>query len=100
MIARRWHGRIPAAKTDEYLKLMRDVGLADYRSTEGNLGAWCLHRTEGDVVHVEMFTLWTDWDAIRRFAGEDVEAAKYYDFDADYLLELEPRVVHFEAMSG
>lgn len=100
MIARRWHGRIPAAKTDEYLKLMREVGLADYRSTEGNLGAWCLQRTEGDVVHVEMFTLWTDWDAIRRFAGEDVEAAKYYDFDADYLLELEPRVVHFEAMSG
>ncbi len=52
MIARRWHGRIPADKGDEYLRLMKDVGLADYRSTEGNRGAWCLHRREGHVVHV------------------------------------------------
>ena len=60
MIARRWHGRVPAAKADEYLQLMKEVGLADYRSTEGNRGAWCLHRRDGDVVHVEMFTLWDD----------------------------------------
>jgi len=69
MVARRWHGRIPAAKHDEYLKLMKDVGLADYRSTEGNRGAWCLHRHDGEVIHVEMFTLWEDEEAIRRFAG-------------------------------
>ncbi|HEY9552091.1 hypothetical protein [Allosphingosinicella sp.] len=100
MIARRWHGRIPTAKTEAYLKLMREVALPDYRATEGNLGAWCLHRADGDVVHVEMFTLWRDWDSISRFAGEDVVAAKYYDFDADYLLELEPTVIHFEAISG
>ena len=100
MIARRWHGRIPAAKAEEYLRLMREVALPDYRSTEGNLDAWCLHRADGDVLHVETFTLWRDWDAIRRFAGGDVEQAKYYDFDADYLLELEPKVIHFDAISG
>lgn len=100
MIARRWHGRIPAAKAEDYLKLMREVGLADYRSTAGNLGAWCLHRSEGDVVHVEMFTLWESWDAIRRFAGDEVEAAKYYDFDPDYLIELEPKVLHFQVVAG
>ena len=74
---------------------MREVALPDYRSTEGNRGAWCLHRAESETVHVEMFTLWEDEAAIRRFAGEDVQAAKYYDFDADFLLELEPEVVHF-----
>jgi hypothetical protein len=47
MIARRWHGRVPATKAEEYLGLMRDVALPDYRSTAGNLGAWCLHRREG-----------------------------------------------------
>ena len=52
MIARRWHGRVPGSKAEEYLRLMNDVGLADYRSTEGNRGAWCLHRRERDVVHV------------------------------------------------
>ena len=100
MIARRWHGRVPAAKADEYLKLSKDVGLADYRSTRGNRGAWCLHRREGDLIHVEMFTLWDDLEAIRRFAGDELTSAKYYDFDPDFLLELEPEVVHFEVIEA
>jgi hypothetical protein len=45
-----------------------------------------------------MFTLWEDEAAIRRFAGEDMEAAKYYDFDDGFLLEKEPEVVHFEVI--
>ena len=100
MIARRWHGRVPAEKAREYLRLMNDVGLVDYRSTEGNRGAWCLHRREGDVVHVEMFTLWDDLEAIHRFAGDDLVKAKYYDFDPDFLLELEPEVTHFQVIEG
>jgi heme-degrading monooxygenase HmoA len=100
MIARRWHGRVPADKADEYLRLMAEVGLPDYRSTEGNRGAWCLHRVEADIVHVEMLTLWDDLQAIRRFAGDDLTKAKYYDFDPDYLLELEPEVIHFDVVDG
>src|SRR6185437_12438139 len=99
MIARRWRGRIPAAKANEYLKLMKDVGLADYRSTQGNRGAWCLHRHEGDIVQIEMFTLWDDEAAIRRFAGADMLKAKYYAFDRDFLLEVEPEVTQFEVIS-
>ena len=99
MIARRWHGRVPAAKASDYLSLMRDVALPDYCFTEGNRGAWCLHRREGDTVHVEMFTLWEDESAIGRFAGDDMAAAKYYDFDSGFLLELEPKVVHFEVLA-
>jgi len=100
MIARRWHGRVPAAKSDEYLKLTKEVGLADYRRTPGNIAAWCLHRREGDVVHVETFSLWESEDAIRRFAGDNLLKAKYYDFDPDFLIELEPEVVHFEAIEA
>ena len=98
MIGRRWHGRVPAARAEDYLRLMAEVGLPDYRSTDGNLGAWCLHRRDGDVVRVEMFTLWEDEAAIRCFAGADMMRAKYYDFDPDYLLELEPEVTHFEVI--
>ena len=98
MIARRWRGRIPADKAEEYLRLMAKVGLPDYRSPEGNRGAWCLHRCDGDVVHVEMFTLRDDLAAIRRFAGDELTKAKYYDFDPDFLLELEPDVTHFEVI--
>ena len=100
MIARRWHGRVPAAKAEEYLRLMAKVGLPDYRSTKGNRGAWCRHRRDGDIVHVEMFTLWHDLDAIRRFAGDELTKAKYYDFDPDFLLELEPEVTHFDVIEA
>lgn len=100
MIARRWHGRVPGAKAAEYLELMETVGLSDYRSTPGNLGAWCLHRQEGEIVHVEMFTLWDNEAAIRRFAGKDLTRAKYYDFDPGFLIDMEPEVLHFDVIEG
>lgn len=100
MIARHWHGRVPATLVQDYLKLMSEVALPDYRSVPGNLSAMCLHRAEGDIVHVETLTLWEDEAAIRRFAGEDMTLAKYYDFDSDFLLELETSVRHYEVIEG
>jgi hypothetical protein len=94
MIARRWHGAVPVAQSEEYLNRMRKVALPDYRSIRGNRGAFCLFRTEGDVAHFDMLTFWDDVDAIKRFAGEDYEVAKYYDFDRSFLIELEPKVLH------
>jgi heme-degrading monooxygenase HmoA len=95
MIARKWHGTVPAAQSEEYLNRMRKVALPDYRSIPGNRGAFCLSRTEGEIAHFEMLTFWDDVDAIKRFAGADYELAKYYDFDRSFLIELEPRVLHY-----
>ena len=95
MIARIWHGAVPAAKGEDYLERMRKVALPDYKSTPGNRGAFCLYRVECDVAHFEMFTLWDDVDAIKRFAGNDFQMAKYYDFDRSFLMELEPHVRHY-----
>ena len=100
MIARRWQGRVPSPKLGEYLRLMAEVGLPDYRSTRGNRGAWCLFRRDNGIAHVEMFTLWTDLEAIRRFAGDELTKAKYYDFDPEFLLEMVPEAVHFEVVEG
>ena len=96
MIARRWHGVVPKVKAEAYRQLMLDIAIPDYRSVPGNCGAWCLHRDDGDVVHFEMLTFWDDLAAIEVFAGAPVDMAKYYDFDADFLLEKEPLVLHFE----
>jgi hypothetical protein len=96
MIARIWHGAVPSAKAEEYLKLMRNVAVPDYLATTGNRGAWCLTRSEEGVTHFEMLTFWEDFEAIRRFAGDDYNKAKYYDFDCDFLMEMEPLVEHYE----
>ena len=87
---------VPASKADGYLNLMRRIALPEYLATRGNCGAWCLYRTEADVTHFEMLTFWDDTDAIKRFAGDDYNLAKYYDFDPDYLLEMEAHVRHYE----
>ena len=39
MIARIWHGRVPAAKGDSYLEHMRSVAIPRYRAVPGNLAA-------------------------------------------------------------
>jgi hypothetical protein len=96
MIARIWHGATLASKSDEYLNLMRAVAIPDYRSVPGNQGAYALRRVEGDTAHFLMVTFWESEAAIRAFAGDDIALAKYYDFDKDFLLELEPNSVHYE----
>jgi len=100
MIARMWHGSVPSAKMEEYLNRMRQIALADYQSIAGNRGAFCLCRLEGDIAHFEMLTFWDDIDAIKRFAGEDYEIAKYYDFDRLFLIELESKALHYTVYNG
>lgn len=100
MIARAWHGRVPASKSDAYYDYLKRSGLADYASTPGNRGVFVFRRTEDDVTHFLLTTLWDSWDAIRAFAGDDVERARYYPEDDDYLLEREPTVTHYEVLDA
>jgi hypothetical protein len=96
MVTRIWHGVTPAIKSDEYLNLMRTVAIPDYRSTPGSKGAYALRPMEGDSAHFLMITFWESEVAIRAFAGDDISVAKYYDFDKDFLIEMEPCSMHYE----
>jgi heme-degrading monooxygenase HmoA len=95
-VARTWHGVVPLDKSEAYLELMRTIALDDYERITGNQGAFVLHRTASDVAHFTMLTFWESREAIARFAGRPIDRAKYYDFDAAYLLEMEPKVLHFD----
>ncbi len=100
MIARTWHGVVPAGKADEYHRFLLETGVPDYRGTPGNRGVFVLRRAEGEVAHFLLLTLWDSWDAIGAFAGDDVERARYYPEDPDFLLELEPTVTHYEVLTA
>ncbi|NEX92122.1 antibiotic biosynthesis monooxygenase [Caulobacter sp. 17J65-9] len=100
MIARFWHGRVPQEKSDRYAEYMRAVVLPDYRGVPGNRGAWCMRRDDGEIVHFELLSFWDDVEAVKLFAGEDHEIARYYDFDDLYLIEKEPGVLHYEVCAG
>jgi len=99
MIVRLWHGRVAATKAQAYREFLTRRAIPDYRSVEGNISVSILERQEGDVVHFVTMTSWSSLEAIRGFAGDDVEVAKYYPEDQDFLLEFEPTVVHYEVVA-
>ena len=98
MITRIWHGRVPTSKAKAYREFVNARAIPDYQSVEGNLSVHILERTEEAVTHFITLTFWKDLESIRTFAGEDAEVAKYYPEDKDFLLEFEPKVVHYEVV--
>lgn len=98
MIVRMWHGRVPTSKAQAYRQFVTERAIPDFQSVVGNLSVHILERTEGDVTHFITLTFWQDRESIKGFAGEDVETAKYYPEDKDFLLEFEPTVVHYEVV--
>ena len=96
MIARIWRGRTPAAKAEAYVEYLLATGLKDYRAVPGNTGVRVLRRIEGNVAEFLVVSFWESMDAVRTFAGSDVDAAVYYPEDDAYLLERERTVAHYE----
>ena len=95
-IARIWKGRTLESKADEYEAYLNQSGISKIRSTPGNLGAYVLRRTSDGKTEFVVISLWESLDAVRRFAGPDYQKAVILPKDRQYLLEVEPNVVHYE----
>ena len=54
-----------------------------------------LRHDEPGQTEFVFISLWETMEAIRGFAGEDVERARYYPEDRYFLLSLEPAVRHY-----
>jgi len=98
MIARMWHGRVPTSKAGAYREFVNSRAIPDYRVARGNISVHILERAEGDITHFITLTFWEDLESIKGFAGDDIELAKYYEEDKEYLLEFEKNVVHYEVV--
>jgi heme-degrading monooxygenase HmoA len=98
MIVRMWHGRVPTGKAQAYREFVTRRAIPDYRSVPGNISVHVLERKEGDVTHFMTVTFWKDLESIKGFAGQEVERAKYYPEDKEFLMEFEPAVVHYEVV--
>lgn len=96
VIARIWHGRTRASKADEYYEYLKEAGIKKIQGIAGNLGVQVLRRTENEITEFTVISYWESFDAIRRFAGADVEKTHNLPKDPEYLLELEPKVKHYE----
>lgn len=100
MIARIWRGWTRAEDADAYVAYIEATGMAEYRATPGNRGAWMLQRLEGERCEFVTLSFWDSLDAVREFAGDDPERAVFYPEDDRFLVERELTVSHFEIASS
>jgi len=96
MIVRLWHGRVAASRADEYAEFMKRRAVPDYASVEGLQKLLFLRNLDGEVANFLLITHWDSLDAVRGFAGEQPEKAKYYPEDDDFLLEKEASSALYE----
>jgi heme-degrading monooxygenase HmoA len=98
MIARTWRGTVHRADADAYANYIRETGFAEYGHTPGNQGAWMLRRDKGERTEFITLSLWESEDAIRAFAGDDIEAAVLYPEDERYLIGGDSIVEHYQVV--
>ncbi len=99
MIARIWHGRTKVEDYEAYTEFTKSRAIPDYRNTNGFLKLVFLRNMSENAGHFTLITFWENLEVIKNFAGEDVEKAKYYPEDENFLLEFEEKVVHYEVFA-
>jgi heme-degrading monooxygenase HmoA len=98
MIARVWRGATRAADADAYLEYLDRTGHVEYRRTPGHRRTITMRRVHEERAEFVVMSFWDSLDAIRAFAGADVERAVFYAEDDRFLVERENRVAHFEVV--
>ena len=95
MIARIWHGWAATTEAaDAYEAFLRDTFLPEAHAIPGYRGATVLRRRVGAEEEFTTITRFDSLDAIKRFAGEDAEAAHVAPYAQTLLARFDARCQH------
>jgi heme-degrading monooxygenase HmoA len=98
MIARTWHGAVAAEDADAYVRYLQQTGIAAFRNTDGNRGAFVLRRITPQRAEFVVLSLWDSETAIRQFAGDEIEKAVFYPEDDRFLIARDTHVSHYQVV--
>jgi heme-degrading monooxygenase HmoA len=98
MIIREWRGRAPLADAARYPAHFRGKVLPQLQAIDGFVGGHLGQQQFGDSVEFLVLTRWASMDAIRAFAGPDVETAVVEPEAAAALADYDPKVRHYEVL--
>jgi heme-degrading monooxygenase HmoA len=99
MITRVWRGWTASiAAADLYEEFLRSTFLPSAHSIEGYQGASVVRRQVGQEVEFMTLTRFTSLEAIRKFAGDDYEAAHVAPRARELLSRFDARCEHFECV--
>ena len=96
MIARVWLAQSTPDRAPAYVEHLRNQVLPSIQTIDGYCGAVLLERAADDAVELIVITFWQSLDAIRSFAGTDLERAVVADEAAASLTQFDRRVKHYE----
>ena len=96
MIARMWTGTTTVADAAAYVAHLREHTFPALAQIEGHRRACALRQTSGASVRFVVLTFWDSIDSIRRFAGDDAEAAVIPPEARALLESYDPRASHWE----
>lgn len=97
MIARVWRGATLAEDGDAYAAYLEESGMRHARELPGSHGTLVLRRDRAGYTEFETILLFESMENVKEFAGDDLEAAVFFEEDERYLVEREMHVAHYEA---
>jgi heme-degrading monooxygenase HmoA len=93
-----WRGRATSSNPLAYSEHFRRKVLPELERIEGFLGASLLRQVGPDDVEFLVLTRWASMDAIRAFAGDDVERAVVEPEAVAALVSFDRTVQHYEVV--
>ncbi len=96
MISRHWKGTTRPGLAETYIQHLTIAVFPRLQALPGFVSASILRRDVAHATEFRIVTLWESLDAIRAFAGEDLEAAVIPEEARAMMLSFDRRVVHYE----
>jgi antibiotic biosynthesis monooxygenase (ABM) superfamily enzyme len=96
VIARVWRGATLAENGDAYAAYLEESGMRAARAIPGARGSLVLRRVRAGYTEFETILLFESMDAVKGFAGDEHDAAVFFEEDDRYLVERDLEVRHYE----
>jgi heme-degrading monooxygenase HmoA len=96
LITRIWEGSTRVADAERYLEYLRHTGLADYERTAGNRGVLAFRGLDEERADFLLVSFWESEAAIRAFAGDPIERARFYPEADAFLIRRQLTVRHLD----
>ena len=100
MISRQWRGLAKPGHADAYVEHLRTQTFPALRRLAGFKGASILRRDVAAGVEFLVITEWESVEAIRAFAGANVDDAVVPPEVDAMMIEYDRRVRHYEVVAG
>ena len=98
MVIREWRGRATPTDAARYPAHFRATVLPQLKRTKGFVGAHLARRELGDKIEFVVITRWVSIDAVRAFAGADVDKAVVEPGARAALADYDLDVRHYEVL--